>query len=223
MKFVTGFFMDNYRSRLGKSDVILSFKGKRFSWNCGPKATCLPTYVPHILFLGAPRKTCNFLRAEIMSKNERRRTPCLTATDSLAFSRRTLCHKTREQEAVLFRFSGFWSKQGSCSDLNRKAKKQEKLSFPPRLIRKPTLFSFSLSRPSKKNWKKLIFWWVGGGNSFFRSAQVLSREFFDRTFGDKTWVSKQTLRVPCHRVFRHNFRPDRLIQCRPQLSKSTSK
>jgi len=35
----------------------------------------------------------------------------------------------------------------------------------------------------------------------------LSREFFDRTFGDKTWVSKQTLRVPCHRVFRHNFRP----------------
>ena len=47
--------MDNYRSRLGKSEVIISFKGKRFSWNCGPKATCLPTYVPHILFLGAPR------------------------------------------------------------------------------------------------------------------------------------------------------------------------
>ena len=117
-----------------------------------------------------------------MSKNERRRTPCLTGTDSLAFFRRTLCHRTREQAAVLFRFSGFWSKQGSCSDLNRKAQKQEKLSFPPPTHQKINFFQF-----------------------FFESS--VSREFFDRTFGDKTWVSKQTLRVPCHRVFRHNFRP----------------
>ena len=114
------------------------------------------------------------VRAEIMSKNERRRTPCLTATDSLAFYRRTLCHKTREQAAVLFRFSGFWSKQGSCSDLNRKAKKQEKLSFPPDSSENQLFSVFLWVVRQRKTEKKLIFWWVGGGKLNFS----LSRKFF---------------------------------------------
>ena len=88
-----------------------------------------------------------------MSKNERRRTPGLTATRSLAFFRRTLCHKTREQEAVLFRFSGFWSKQGSCSDLNQKAKKKRQIEFPPPDSWESQFFQFFFDRRSKKNWK----------------------------------------------------------------------
>ena len=124
-----------------------------------------------------------------MSKNERRRTPCLTVTDSLAFSRRTLCHKTREQEAVLFRFSGFWSKQGSCSDLNRTAQKQEKLSFPPDSAENQ-LFSVFLwvvrQRKTKKNW----FSDESGGKLNFSLSpsaqpwvfrQNCSTELFDRT------------------------------------------
>jgi len=107
------------------------------------------------------------LRAEIMSKNERRRTHCLTATDSLAFSRRTLCHKTREQEAVLFRFSGFWSKQGSCSDLNRKAQKQEKLSFPPRTHKKINFFQLFFESSVKEKLKKVDFLMSRGGKLIF--------------------------------------------------------
>ena len=143
--------------------------------------------------LGSNSGILLFLRAEIMSKNERRRTPCLTATGSLAFFRRTLCHKTREQEAVLFRFSEFWSKQGSCSDLNQKAKKQDKLSSPPDSWESQLFSVFLWSAGQRKTEKVDFLRSRGGGNSIFRS--VLS--FLTERSGTKLGSRTNARRVPC--------------------------
>ena len=80
----------------------------------------------------------------------------------------------------------------------------EGLSSPPSTHQKINFFQFFFESSVKEKLKKIDFLMSRGGELNFS----LSREFFDRTFGDKTWVSKQTLRVPCHRVFRHNFRPE---------------
>ena len=119
-------------------------------------------------------------------KNERRRSPCLTATDSLAFSRRTLCHKTREQAAVLFRFSGFWSKQGSCSDLNQKAKNKKNWVSPP-IHQKINLFKFFFWVVRQRKTEKSLFSdESGGGNSIVRSVVSFSTEGSGTKLGSRT-------------------------------------